>query len=212
MISLKVRGCNVDILPIVKGLVSETEKIREAYGGYEAYSAALGIEEIMAIKCRDEIEGIQELSEIDMVYVHHLSKFGEIETPTPAFCELIDLCTKDSIEVIPLDMNNEEFTEMYILTVKTLEFVREHRLAKKGMKRSFDMSSPESFAISWDDYLNKVKGYEKVSRKREAYIASQITDIAKYRHSLLAVIEAERVYSVVEHLKRGDDDGKVSPL
>ncbi|MDR2698809.1 MAG: hypothetical protein LBB30_03955 [Candidatus Methanoplasma sp.] len=201
MISLDIGRCRVDILPVVKGLVSEAEKVREAYGKYEAYAVSLGIEEIIAIKHRDEIEDAQELSEIDMVYVHHLSNFGEIESPSPVFCELVDACAKDSIEVIPLDMNNEEFTEMYVKTVTAMEFVKEHRLAKKGMKRSFDMTSPEAFAISWDNYLNGVKGYGKVSKKREEYIASQIIDIARYRSSLLAVVEAERVYNVIEHIK-----------
>jgi len=203
MISLEIGKCKVDILPVVKGLVSEAEKVREAYGGYEAYAVALGIEEIIALKRRDEMEEIQELSEIDMVYVYHLSNFGEIESPTPAFCELIDLCSNDSMEVIPLDMNNEEFTEMYVNTVNALEFVKEHRLAKKGMKRRFDMSSPESFAISWDNYLNKVKGYWKVSQKREEYIASQIEDTARYRHSLLAVVDVERISSIVEIIEHG---------
>ena len=207
MISLEIGKCKVDILPIVKGLVSETEKVTEVYGRYEAYAAALGIEEIIALKRREEVEDIQELSEIDMVYVYHLSNFGEIESPTPAYCELIDLCSKDSLDVIPLDMNNEKFTEMYVETVKALEFVKEHRMAKKGMKRRFDMTSPESFAISWDNYLNKVKGYLKVSQKREEYIASQIVDIAKYRHSLLAVVEVERIYSIVEIIER-EGNGK----
>jgi hypothetical protein len=201
MISIEIGKCKVDILPIVKGLVSEAEKVKNAYGGYEAYAIALGIEEIIALEKREDIEEDQELSEIDMVYVYHLSKFGEIESPTPAYCELIDLCSKDSIEVIPLDMNNEEFTEMYINTVKATEFVKEHRLAKKGMKRGFDMTSAESFAISWDAYLNKVKGYRKVSNKREEYIASQIVDTAKYRDSLLAVVEVERINSILEHIR-----------
>jgi len=201
MISLEIGRCKVDILPIVKGLVSEAEKVKEVYGRYEAYSAALGIEEIVAIKHRDEIEDIQELSEIDLVYAYHLSKFGDVESPTPAYCELIDLCSKDSIEVIPLDMNNKEFTEMYIHTVKTMEFVKEHRLAKKGIKRSFDMSSPESFATAWDDYLNKVKGYDKVNKKREEYMAMQIVDIAKYRSSLLAVVEVERIKNIIDHIE-----------
>jgi len=207
MISIDVGKCRVDILPIVKGLVSEAEKVRETYGKYEAYAVALGIEEIVALKRREEIEDIQELSEIDMVYVYHLSTFGEIESPTPAFCELIDLCSKDSIDVIPLDMNNEEFAEVYINEVKTLEFVKEHRLAKKGMKRRFDMSSPESFAISWDDYLNKVKGYCRVSQRREEYIASQIADTARYRHSLLAVIEVERINNIVRNIESAKGDG-----
>ena len=41
MISLVIGKCKVDILPIVKGLVSEAEKIRSAYGNYEAYAASL---------------------------------------------------------------------------------------------------------------------------------------------------------------------------
>jgi hypothetical protein len=204
MISLEIGKCRVDILPIVKGLVSEAEKVKEAYGKCEAYAVALGIEEIVALKNREAIEDIQELSEIDEVYAHHLSSFGTVESPTPAYCELIDLCSKDSIEVIPLDMNNDEFSIMYINNVKTMEFVKEHRLAKKGMKRSFDMSSPESFVISWDRYLNKVKGYQRVSQKREEFIAAQIKDIAKYRHSLLAVIEVERMESILLHIGGGE--------
>lgn len=201
MISLDVRDCRVDILPIVKGLVSEADKVRETYGKYDAYAIALGIDEIQALKHRSDTEEVQELSEIDMVYIYHLSAFGEIESPTPAYCELIDRCSEDSVEVIPLDMNNEEFTEMYIRTVKTMEFVKEHRLAKKGMKKHFDMSSAEAFSISWDNYLNKVKGYLRVSRKREEYIASQIIDIAKYRQSLLAVVEVERLDGILGHIR-----------
>ncbi|MCL2317576.1 MAG: hypothetical protein FWC44_00765 [Methanomassiliicoccaceae archaeon] len=201
MTSLEIGKCKVDILPIVKGLVSEASKVKDAYGDHEAYAAALGIEEIVALKRRAEIEDIQELSEIDMVYAYHLSKFGEVESPTPAYCELIDLCAKDSKEVIALDMNNAEYSELYIRTVKTLEFVKEHRLAKKGMKKHFAMESPESFVISWDDYLNKVKGYHKLSKLREEYIASQIIDIARYRKSLLAVVEIERYNSIVEHIR-----------
>ena len=201
MISVEIGKCKVDILPIVKGLVSEAEKVKDVYGRYEAYAVSLGIEEIMALKQRDEIEDIQELSEIDTVYAYHLSAFGDIESPTPAFCELIDLCSKDSIDVIPLDMNNEEFSEIYIQNVKTMEFVKEHRLAKKGMKHHFDMSSPESFAISWNNYLNKVKGYMRVSQKREEYIASQIKDIAKYRRSLLAVVEVEGINSILKNIE-----------
>jgi hypothetical protein len=201
MISLEIGKCRVDLLPIVKGLVSEADKVKAVYGNYEAYSVSLGIEEIIAIKHRDEIEDIQELSEIDLVYAYHLSKFGEMESPAPAYCELIDLCSKDSIDVIPLDMNNKEFTEMYVKTVKTMEFVKEHRLAKKGLKRTFDMSSPEAFAIAWDAYLNKVKGYDRVNIKREAYMAFQILDIAKYRRSLLAVVEVERLKNIIDYIE-----------
>ena len=200
MISLTINKCEVDIIPIVKGLVSEANAVRSAYGGYEAYAVALGIEEIMALIDREKLMDDHELSELDMVYAHRLATFGEVQSPTPAFCELIDLCKKDGIDVIPLDMSNNEFTTLFINNVTATEFVKEHKLAKKGMKRKFDMSSPSAFAIAWDAYINRVKGYAKVSRVREKYLAEQLVDIAKYRKSLLAVIEVERINSVLEYV------------
>jgi hypothetical protein len=200
MISLTIKKCKVDIVPIVKGLVSETEAVRSAYGGYEAYAVALGIEEIMALIDRERLIEDHELSELDLVYAHRLATFGEVQSPTPAFCELIDLCGKDHIDVIPLDMSNNEFTTVFINNVTATEFVKEHRMAKKGMKRNFDMSSPSAFVIAWDAYINKVKGYAKVSKIREKYLAEQLVDIAKYRGSLLAVIEVERINNVLEYV------------
>ena len=200
MISLRIGDCDVDIIPIIKGLVSEAEKVSSIYGKYEAYAVTLSIEEITALVNREELMDEHELSEIDLVYAHHLSSFGEVESPTPAYCELIDLCGKDGISVIPLDMDNEEFTTVFVDNVKTMEFVNEHRVAKKGMKKKFDMSSPEKFAIEWDEYINGVKGYAKISKIRDKYMAEQIVDIAKYRRTLLAVVEVERINMILGHI------------
>ena len=205
MISIKIGNCQVDLLPIIKGLVSEAEVVRSAYGKHEAYAIALGIEEISALIQRESLMDSHELSEIDLVYAHHLSNFGEVESPTPAYCELIDLCSKDGKKVIPLDMNNNDFTTVFINNVKATEFVKEHRLAKKGMKRKFNMSSSADFVLDWDAYLSKVKGYAKVNRIREKYLAEQILDIAKYRDSLLAVVELERINNMLDHIKNGNN-------
>jgi hypothetical protein len=205
MISITIENCQVDLLPIIKGLVSEAEVVRSAYGKHEAYAIALGIEEISALVQRESLMDSHELSEIDLVYAHHLSTFGEVESPTPAYCELIDLCGKDGKKVIPLDMNNNDFTTVFINNVKATEFVKEHRLAKKGMKRKFNMSSSADFVMDWDAYLSRVKGYAKVNRIREKYLAEQILDIAKYRDSLLAVVELERINNMLNHIKNGNN-------
>ena len=42
MMRFKVGECDIDILPVVNGLVSEADKVRAAFGGYEAYAASLG--------------------------------------------------------------------------------------------------------------------------------------------------------------------------
>ena len=203
MIELTVDGCRVCILPVVNGIVSEADKVKEAFGGFDAYGTSLGVEGIDAIKKRVQLEGDFEVSELDLAYAHRMQELtGEnVEIPSPAMCVLVDLCSEADMNVIALDMNDADFTELYCDTVKAWDFVKEHRMAKKGMKRRFRSTTPEGFALEWDAYVNEVKGYRQVSEKREAYIASQIRDVAKYRKSLLAVIETERAEGVARHLR-----------
>ena len=200
MISGTVGECRVDILPVVNGIVSEADRVKDLFGEYDAYAASLGIEGIQTIKNRSNIDEEFEVSELDLVYAEHISKFDRVEFPSPGMCAFID-CAKDrGMNVIPLDMNDDDFTQMYCDTVGTFDFVREHRLAKKGMKKSFILESPEGFAKEWDSYVNTVKGYRDISLKREDYIASQIRDIARFKNNLLAAIEVERVDGVVSKL------------
>lgn len=200
MISGTVDGCRVDILPIVNGIVSEAERVKGLFGDYEAYAASLGIEGIQTIKNRANIDEEFEVSELDLVYAEHISKFDRVEFPSPGMCAFIDCVREKGMNVIPLDMNDDDFTQMYCDTVGTFDFVKEHRLAKKGMKRSFKLESPEGFAKEWDSYVNTVKGYREISLKREEYIASQIRDVARFKKSLLAIIEVERAEGVTSRL------------
>lgn len=203
MIELDVDGCRVSILPIVNGLASEADRVREAFGGYEAYGASLGIEGIQAIKNRIQFHDEFEVSELDLAYAHRMEELTgtEVEIPSPAMCVLVDLCSEAGMNVLALDMNDDEFTELYCDTVKAWDFVKEHRMAKKGMKRKFKSTTPEEFAMEWDGYINEVKGYRQVSQKRETYIADQIRDIARYKKSLLAVIEMERANGIADLLR-----------
>lgn len=200
MISGTVDGCKVDIVPVVNGIVSEADRIRDLIGDYEAYATSLGIEGVQMIKNRAGIDEEFEVSELDLVYAKHISKFDRVEFPSPVMCAFIDAVKKKDMNVIPLDMNDEDFTQMYCDTVGTWDFVKEHRLAKKGMKKTFKLESAEGFALEWDSYVNTVKGYRELSIKREAYIADQIRDIARFKKSLLAVIEVERADGVVSQL------------
>ena len=200
MISGKVGNCSVDILPVVNGLVSEAGRVRGLIGDYEAYAVSLGIEGVQTIKNRANIDEEFEVSELDLVYAEHISKFGQVEFPSPAMCALIDSVKEKGMNVIPLDMNDDDFTQMYCDTVGVTDFVKEHRLAKKGMKKNFRRDNPESFTKEWDEYVNTVKGYRETSRNRERYMAAQIRDIARFKGNLLAVIEMERVDGIVSEL------------
>ena len=203
MIEIPVGDCRVCILPVVNGIASEADRVREAFEGFEAYGVSLGIEGIQAIKGRVQLEGEFEVSELDLAYAHRMQELtGEqVEIPSPAMCVLVDMCQEAGVDVLPLDMNDVAFTELYCETVKAWDFVKEHRMAKKGMKRRFSSTTPLQFALDWDEYVNEVKGYRQVSEKREAYIANRIREVARIKRSLLAVIEAERADGVARLLR-----------
>ncbi len=202
MISLRVGGCAVDILPFVNGLVSEADKVRETFGRHEAYGVAMGLEGIQALESREQLEEDFGVSELDLVYADKMGAFGTVEMPSPAVCALVDLCKESGTGIIPLDMNDADFTELYCDTVKTLDFVREHRHAKRGMKKAFSAATPEELALQWDEFVNEIGSYREVSRKREEYISEQILDVSKYRKSLLVLLEVERCDGVVALLER----------
>ena len=201
MITLQIGDCKVDILPLVNGLISEADRVREEFSDHEAYGVALSIEGIQCLKNRRNIEEMFDVSELDMVYAKHLERFGEVEIPSPAMYTFIDLVTERGKLCIPLDMNDSDFTELYCDNVGAMEFIKEHNVAKKGMKRIFDGSTPEKMAKQWDDFVNSnLKSYGKLSKLREEHIANEIKDIAKYKRELLAIMEVERVDGVVSLL------------
>ena len=129
MISIRIGDCDIDIIPIIKGLVSEREKVVEALSRkeYETAGVSWGIEEIEAVRKREEITGDNETNDIDIIYLYKLKVFGEVDMPDPAFTYVVDEFSKKGVSVIPLDMADQEFAEAYCNEVSTLDFLRRTR-------------------------------------------------------------------------------------
>ncbi len=205
MISLQVGECKVDFLPIINGLVAEADRVRNEFTEHDAYGAALSIEGIQCLKNRRNIEDEFDVSELDMVYAVHMERFGKVEIPSPAMYTFIDLVTERGKLCIPLDMNDNDFTELYCKEVGVTQFVKEHHVAKKGMRKVFDGSTPEKLAKQWDRFVNdSLKSYGRLSQLREEHIAEEIKDVAKYRKDLLVIIEVERLDGVLSILREGN--------
>ncbi len=198
MISLSLGKSEVDIFPIVKGLSSYGERIQEIYGDYDEYAVSLSPEEIEGVRYRESIIDDYEPGELDVVFAHRLSYFGEVTVPAPAWCAIVDLCDQNSKKLIPLDMPDQQYTEIYCQVVSSFEWVSEHRLAKKGMKRKFDMSSPEKFTKEWDALMNRKKGFREMSNIRERYISLRLSELSKKEKKILAVIDCERVDNILK--------------
>ena len=203
MISLRMGDCDLDIIPIIKGLVSETEKVKDAISkkDYETAGISWGIEEIEAVRRRNEITGDNETNDLDVVYLYKLKTFGDVGMPDPAFTYAVDHFSEKDVSVIPLDMSDDEFAEAYCREVSTLDFLKENRIVSKAMKREFDTSSPEAFIMEWDSLINEVKGYRKMNRVKEEFIADQIKDVAKYRRNVLILVDYERFNGIMNILE-----------
>ena len=203
MISIRIGECDIDIIPIIKGLVSEKEKVIEALSKkeYETAGVSWGIEEIEAVRRRDEITGDNETNDLDIVYLYKLKKFGDVDMPDPAFTYAVDEFSKLGISVIPLDMSDDEFSEAYCREVSTWDFLKENKIVSKAMKREFTDTSPEDFIMEWDSLINEVKGYRKMNALKEEFIADQIVDITKYRKSALILVDYERSERIVSLLE-----------
>jgi len=203
VISLEKNGCRLDIIPIIKGLVSEKEKVVEALSKneYETAGVSWGIEEIEAVRKRAEITGDNETNDIDVVYLYKLKSFGDVDMPDPAFTYVVDEFSKKGISVIPLDMSDDEFAEAYCREVSTWDFLKENKIVAKAMKREFTTSSPEDFIMEWDSLINEIKGYRKMNALKEEFIAQQILDITKYRKNALILVDYERSERIISLLE-----------
>lgn len=199
---ITVGECSMEIIPVVKGLVSEKEKVVEALkGDFEAACIPLGIEDLEALRRRSEITDEPEPSDADAVYSYFLKKFGDIDMPDPSMAYLVDECTARNIPIVPLQMNDEEYSKAYCECINTLEFLREKRLLKKAMKKGFDMSSPETFVMQWDALMNGIKGFRQMADITERYMADQLVDVAKYRKNVIVLMDYERMDNVLAYME-----------
>ncbi|MCL1984752.1 MAG: hypothetical protein FWG58_05090 [Methanomassiliicoccaceae archaeon] len=202
MIAINVNGCRVDILPVVKGLVSEYEKVKGCVNeSYDTFAVSLGKEDIIAVGLRDELKEDQEIEDIDIVYLHYLGEFGDTDIPTPAFSALVDACNDLSRPVMALDMDEESYSAVYCELISTLELLKEGRLVKKALKKEFDMTSAEAFSKDWDSFVNNSKGFRELTKLREKYMANRIRLLSKDSERMLAVVETERINGIVSILK-----------
>ncbi|MBO5669782.1 MAG: hypothetical protein J6R75_05395 [Candidatus Methanomethylophilaceae archaeon] len=201
MITTELNGCKISILPIVKGLVSEYDRVKSQIDdSYDCVAVALSIEDI-EIFAASEYQDIEyDPSDFDAVYAHFLKQFGEVDVPVPAFKAVVDACRELDIKPVPLEMCDEEFTAAYCECVKVWDLLKEKRKLKKAMKKGFDMSSPEAFLKGWDEMAGSIKGNYAMILRREEHMAKELFDLTNYKKSILAIIEYERVDGVLQEL------------
>ena len=201
MRSVEVNGSRVHVLGVVKGLVSEEEKVESAIAKVSPDVIGLSIskEQLAALRSR-ESWGEYELSPLESAYKTLMQEFGEVRLPSPAFVKALELGGSLGVPVIPIDMNDLEYTETYCEKVGAMDLVREGAFSKSVRRKKFDGSSPESLAEDWDRRVNKAKGFRELEAERVRHMVLTLTKMTSRYHDILALVDHERSSQVIKRL------------
>ncbi|OPY33383.1 MAG: hypothetical protein A4E32_00669 [Methanomassiliicoccales archaeon PtaU1.Bin124] len=200
---IELGGCKIELMPVVKGLVSEGDRVRKAIEEMSPDLVCISIS-------KEELEGLArkedyakyEMSFLEQVYQVHLETFGEVKLPPPCFVDAYDLCMAKGIKMLPIDMNEELYSEVYCLKVGGLDLLRESYFSNRAHKLRLDHSSPEGMVRSWDRRVNRAKGFRELNQEREKHMAECLRRLGGKKATVLALVECERADGVRAWLKR----------
>jgi hypothetical protein len=200
---LKVDGCTVHILSVIKGLKSETEKVRKAFEETKPDVVAISLS-------REEVEGLKnipddyepELSRYEEIYAEGLGRFGEVAAPPPCYVATLELARHEGIPLIPVDMDEQSYTDLYCAVVPGTALFRHSTRTWLLKRRTFSDDSPEKFVLAWDKAVNNMEGFRIIENKRADAMAKGIKKACAGSNGLLAVIELERAADVLDILRK----------
>jgi len=197
--SVRADGCDIHVLPVIKGLVSESESVRQAFDYVKPDLVAISIS-------KEELEGLREmpedfepqLSRYEEIYVEGLQRFGEVSAPPPCYVAALELADHRGIPLVPVDMDEKSYTELYCLAVSGGTLFRHSTRTWILKRRRFSTQSPEDFVRAWDRAVNGLEGFRKIEQTRAETMAREILKACggSAKH-LLAIVELERAQEVL---------------
>jgi hypothetical protein len=195
---IESNGSRLAVLPVIKGLVSEGDKVNEAVTefGPKAIGLSLSKEELGALKGGQSYDDY-ELTLPELAYKSGLEMFGPVQLPFPCYARAIEISQDEKIPLLPIDMNEEQFTDQYCQLVGGMEMVLGGMTDRRLYKKQFDLSTPEAFVRDYDRKVNNGEGYRKLMRLREEHMARMLIGLRRRYSDVLAIIELERSDGVI---------------
>jgi hypothetical protein len=183
-------------------LVSEAEAVTKAYEEIRPDIVAVSIshEELQGLRKTEDYDKY-EPSDLEIIYQAFLERFGEVRIPPPAYVRALMISNEMGTRIVPLDMNEELYTDTYCNKVRARDMIGESFFARRATGRKFDLSSPAAFARSWDRRVNRGKGFRELEEARERHMAHALRNLCSKYHNILAVVECERSDGMVAFLE-----------
>lgn len=192
----------ITVIPVIRGLVTEGERVLGAARESDPQAIAVSIsrEELSALRnLGDDID--YEMSEIETIFSDLLGRYGEVTLPPPCFSAALQAAEEIGVPLLPIDMNEELYSVTYVTMVGTLDLFKESLSVKRLRRKLSGCESPQEFVLKWDSLINKSKGFSQLSSERERHMAGVLARIARRYERVVAFIELERIDGVCWRLE-----------
>jgi hypothetical protein len=194
------------VFKAVKGLVRDGEFAEGLVRTERPDILALGIapEDLKGLRylrkrLNEKKKYTPDLSNIDIAYVDKLSDYGDVDAPPPCFTMALDVADELGIPVATLDLDNDVHTTIYVQNVTLSHLLRQSFRFRYMKKKRFGIKTPEEFVLTWDQLLNKAKGFRVVERSRELCMGETLKHLLEKNKGakVLAIVELERADGVI---------------
>lgn len=197
LVAIRLNGGTVHLLPVIKGLKSEADKVKDAFEKVRPDKVAVSLS-------KEEVDGLRnipddfepELSRYDEIYAEGLGRFGDVAAPPPCYVATVELADHLKIPLVPVDLDEDSFSELYCAAVTGPALFRHSTRTWFLKHRRFESDSAEDYVLRWDHAVNNMEGMRLIERKRAETIAEGIAGLASSGCALLAVVELERAGEV----------------
>lgn len=202
MTDLEVNGSKVTLVPVIKGLVRDGEMVSHLIksGGYDCIGVSVSLEGIEGLRNFHDMEE-EPLSQLEEAYVKLLKDFGNVSFPPPCYVEAVKAADVSDLKIVPLDMDDIEYTDAYCDSVNIRDMVRLSMITRKILRTKFNVSSKEAFVLDWDGRVNGIKGFRRLENKREKHIADRIKELSENSPKVLAIVDLERYEGILRCLE-----------
>lgn len=201
-----VGRASLRLVGIVVGLVEEADRIETLVEGSAPDRLALGIspgelatlEAMVAGEVEEEVA--PSTSDVDEAYARHLSRFGAVRLPPPAYVRAVEIAAEQDLPVRPLDLDEEAFTETYTDHVGVLDLIRKSRRERRLAKHGVEADDAAEFADRWEARLLEIKGLRRVEEAREGHMARRLEAVCSTPGRVLAIVDRVRRPGVARRL------------
>jgi len=200
---VRLGGCTVHVLSVIKGLKSETDNVRKAFEEARPDKVAISLS-------KEELEGLRnipedfepDLSRYEEIYAEGLSRFGDVAAPPPCYVAALEMAEHMNVPLFPVDLDERTFTELYCAAIPGTTLFRHSTRTWLLKRRRFSDEGPEEFVLAWDRAVNGTGGFRTIETKRAEAMAKGIKEACADSGTVLAIIELERAAEVSELLRK----------